>query len=223
MRRAVALPPHLGPLAPSRRGPPGPKIVLYKGKGMLMFRFLVRAKVFQLTGFLTTGILASTLLSTDPKTSDVVTCGALAVGCIVTSYCLWYYSGRYVGELSLLLPDKKTLRFSVLDFWGNRQDNDMPLSTLDPPFMNRSVAQVMDMIKPVLMPLNVVGDRQYYISVAHGHLLQKEVLQKIMYGKFDPAEPIPDSPPTTPSGRFGPEEPIPESPPTTPSTSKNEK
>ena len=29
-----------------------------------------------------------------------------------------YYSGRYVGELSLLLPEKRVARFSVLDFWG---------------------------------------------------------------------------------------------------------
>ncbi len=29
---------------------------------------------------------------------------------------------RYVGELSLLLPpERKSLCFSVLDFWGNRQ------------------------------------------------------------------------------------------------------
>eukprot|EP00983_Pelagomonas_calceolata_P047199 1140529-Pelagomonas_calceolata.AAC.1 len=27
----------------------------------------------------------------------------------------------YVGELSLLLPSKRVARFSVLDFWGNRE------------------------------------------------------------------------------------------------------
>ncbi len=32
-----------------------------------------------------------------------------------------YYSRRYVGELSLLLPEKDVLRFSTLDFWGNRE------------------------------------------------------------------------------------------------------
>ena len=26
-----------------------------------------------------------------------------------------------MGELSLLLPEKRVARFSVLDFWGNRQ------------------------------------------------------------------------------------------------------
>lgn len=28
---------------------------------------------------------------------------------------------RYVGEMALLLPDRQTVRFSVLDFWGNRE------------------------------------------------------------------------------------------------------
>lgn len=30
-------------------------------------------------------------------------------------------SGRYVGEMSLLLPERRVVRFSVLDFWGNRE------------------------------------------------------------------------------------------------------
>lgn len=46
---------------------------------------------------------------------------AIILGCVVTSYCLWFYSSRYVGELSLLLPHKRVARFSTLDFWGNRQ------------------------------------------------------------------------------------------------------
>lgn len=37
------------------------------------------------------------------------------------SCCLWYYSRRYVGEMSLMLPDAQRVRFSVLDFWGNRE------------------------------------------------------------------------------------------------------
>ena len=45
----------------------------------------------------------------------------LALGCVVTSYCIWYYSGRYVGEMALLLPERSSVRFSVLDFWGNRE------------------------------------------------------------------------------------------------------
>ena len=50
----------------------------------------------------------------EPNMLDISAAGALAVGCLVTSYCVWYYSGRYVGELSLLLPDKKIARFRWL-------------------------------------------------------------------------------------------------------------
>ena len=51
---------------------------------------------------------------------------ALVVGCAVTSVTLWYYSRRYVGELSLLRGGARSglplrLCFSVLDFWGRRE------------------------------------------------------------------------------------------------------
>ncbi|GIL72622.1 hypothetical protein Vretimale_4322 [Volvox reticuliferus] len=89
---------------------------------MLLFRFIVRAKVFQLMGFLACAVFASIAMTTaNPNPMDLAAVGALAVGCVVTSYCIWYYSGRYVGELSLLLPERRVLRFSVLDFWGNRE------------------------------------------------------------------------------------------------------
>lgn len=49
---------------------------------------------------------------------------ALVVGCVAASVTLWYYSRRYVGELSLVHRPGKSgpaLCFSVLDFWGNRE------------------------------------------------------------------------------------------------------
>jgi len=174
------------PFAPQPARAPVPKVVLYRGKGMLLFRFLVRAKVFQVAGFFMVAMLLSMVTSVDrPDPATLSAAAALAVGCIVTSYCVWFYSSRYVGELSLLLPERKALRFSVLDFWGNRQDNDVPLQQLEPPFLNRSVAEVKAMVKPPLMPLAVKGDRQYYISLGHGRVMQEEMLLKILYGKFD--------------------------------------
>ncbi|KAG2499164.1 hypothetical protein HYH03_002745 [Edaphochlamys debaryana] len=160
-----------------------PKLVLYRGKGMLFFRFIVRAKVFQLMGFLACAVFASVVLTTtNPNPWDLAAVGALAVGCIVTSYCIWYYSGRYVGELSVLLPEKRTVRFSVLDFWGNREDNDVPVERVVAPWRHRSVAEVKSQARQALMPLVVTGDREYYISVPHGHVLQKDVLQRLLYG-----------------------------------------
>ncbi|GFR41397.1 hypothetical protein Agub_g2076 [Astrephomene gubernaculifera] len=159
------------------------KQVLYRGRGMLLFRFVVRAKVFQLMGFLACAVFASVVLTTsNPDPMDLAAVGALAVGCVVTSYCIWYYSGRYVGEMSLLLPDRNRVRFSVLDFWGNREDNDVPLEQVVAPWRNRSVAEVRAQAKQALMPVEVKGDRQYYISVPHGYILEKEVLQKLLYG-----------------------------------------
>jgi hypothetical protein len=53
--------------------------------------------------------------------ADVAALAALAGGMVAASCCLWYYSRRYVGEMALLLPDAGRVRFSVLDFWGNRE------------------------------------------------------------------------------------------------------
>lgn len=58
----------------------------------------------------------------DEATSgDVWALTALAGGLVAASYCLWYYSRRYVGEMALMMPDAERVRFSVLDFWGNRE------------------------------------------------------------------------------------------------------
>lgn len=50
----------------------------------------------------------------------MVMAASLVIGCAAASTALWYYSRRYVGELSLL-PAKQKACFSVLDFWGNRE------------------------------------------------------------------------------------------------------
>ena len=56
------------------------------------------------------------------------------------------------------------------------QDNVVPLDLLDAPFLNRSVAEVKAMVQPVLMPLKTKGGGQeYYISMGHGHVLEKKV------------------------------------------------
>jgi hypothetical protein len=54
-------------------------------------------------------------------TAHIAGMTGLAVGMAVVSCCLWYYSRRYVGEMALLMPDAQRVRFSVLDFWGNRE------------------------------------------------------------------------------------------------------
>ena len=58
------------------------------------------------------------------------------------------------------------------------QDNDVPLERIEPPFLNRSIAEVKSIASQSLMPITVQGDRQYYISPRHGYLLQKDVSVK---------------------------------------------
>lgn len=57
----------------------------------------------------------------DSRTGDIALVGALAGGALAASLALWYYSRRYVGEVALLPGQPPAVRFSVLDFWGNRE------------------------------------------------------------------------------------------------------
>ena len=50
---------------------------------------------------------------------QMVMASSLILGCGFASTTLWWFSQRYIGELSLMGPH--LLHFSVLDFWGNRQ------------------------------------------------------------------------------------------------------
>ena len=47
--------------------------------------------------------------------------GALLAGCGIASTTLWYYSRRYVGEVSVRRDRPGRVTVSVLDFWGNRE------------------------------------------------------------------------------------------------------
>uniref|UniRef100_A0A7S0UVN4 Transmembrane protein 186 n=1 Tax=Polytomella parva TaxID=51329 RepID=A0A7S0UVN4_9CHLO len=172
------------PFKKKKKMPDVPKLVLYRGKGIIFFRFFVRAKVFQLLGVAAFCVMISAFLSTQsPSTGEVLATGALLFGCIASSYCIWYYSGRYVGELSLILPKKDTVRFSVLDFWGNREDNDYPITQIIPPWRNVSIAEVKRSCRQPLTPITVTDDRQYYLSLSHGKLLEPVVFQNLLYGK----------------------------------------
>ncbi len=52
---------------------------------------------------------------------------ALLIGCGVVSTTLWFYSRRYIGELSLIRRPMRppAVCISVLDFWGNREVNSL--------------------------------------------------------------------------------------------------
>lgn len=46
---------------------------------------------------------------------------ALVAGCGIASVTLWFFSRRYLGEISLSASHPGHARFSVLDFWGHRE------------------------------------------------------------------------------------------------------
>eukprot|EP00879_Flechtneria_rotunda_P023514 GHRR01024876.1.p1 GENE.GHRR01024876.1~~GHRR01024876.1.p1 ORF type:complete len:254 (+),score=101.27 GHRR01024876.1:409-1170(+) len=161
---------------------------LYKSKWIVPVRFLVRAKVFQLLGGGSIGLILAGITMQQVAIGDIVALSALAGGMVAASCCLWYYSRRYVGEMGLLLPDRRHVRFSVLDFWGNREDNDIPLDKLVPPFKDVRPKEIQRIASQLLFPLNVTGDRQYYLSIQAGNILEPQVLFSILKGEYDPKQ-----------------------------------
>eukprot|EP00878_Enallax_costatus_P011770 GHUV01012286.1.p1 GENE.GHUV01012286.1~~GHUV01012286.1.p1 ORF type:complete len:302 (+),score=85.48 GHUV01012286.1:538-1443(+) len=167
---------------------------IYRGKWIVPVRFLVRAKVFQLLGGGSIGILLATTNMQEATWWDILALTGLAGGMVAASCCLWYYSRRYVGEMALLLPDRQHVRFSVLDFWGNRENVDVAISQITPPFKGVRPGEMNRIASQLLFPVNVPGDRQYYLSVQAGHILKPQAFFGILKGEYDPLKAQPQSP-----------------------------
>ena len=138
---------HQKRLDPSAARRPKEEIcLLYKGRWMVPFYVLVRLKVLQLVGFAALAIPVNAWFSQVLYSSlcchrIIISQGsidikvmassiAVMIGSAVASTSLWYYSKRYVGALALVGPNQDTVRFSVMDFWGNRTvSSPRPLET----------------------------------------------------------------------------------------------
>ncbi|KAL0051647.1 hypothetical protein WJX82_011174 [Trebouxia sp. C0006] len=159
------------------------KVVLYKGRYMQTFRLLVRFKIFQLVGIAALAIPINTFLMEGSVSGiQMVMASSLILGCGFASTTLWWFSQRYIGELSLMGPH--LLRFSVLDFWGNRQDSIVPVERVVPPLKYCTKEELHSLAEQPMIPLNVEGDRQYLISLRHGLLVDKQRLFQILEGTF---------------------------------------
>ncbi|WIA39188.1 hypothetical protein OEZ86_005313 [Tetradesmus obliquus] len=170
---------------PKISGRPVQKI--YRGKWIIPVRFLVRGKIFQLLGGGGIAFVIGSATMSGAGWGDMLALTGLAGGMVAGSYCLWYYSRRYVGEMSLLLPERRHVRFSVLDFWGNREDNDVPLDAIQT-FAGVRPKEVSRITSQLLFPLTVTGDRQYYFNNIHeSHILEPEIFFGILKGEFDPS------------------------------------
>ncbi|DBA91034.1 TPA: hypothetical protein ACH3X2_004232 [Trebouxia sp. C0005] len=163
--------------------PDNTKIVLYKGRYMQAFRLLVRFKIFQLVGIAALAIPINTFLMEGSVSGiQMVMATSLILGCGFASTTLWWFSQRYIGELSLVGPH--LLRFSVLDFWGHRQDSIVPVARVVPPLKYCTKEELHVLAEQPMIPLNVEGDRQYLISLRHGLLVDKQRLFQILEGTF---------------------------------------
>lgn len=158
---------------------------------MVLFRVLVRLKLFQLMGAAGLGGLATTVLSGgEVATGQMAVLGALVTGCGVASTTLWYFSRRYVGEISLLAAHPGHACFSVLDFWGHREDNLVKFDDLLPTMGALSAAAAAEMAEQPLFPVRDTSEgRQYLLSWRHGHLLQPDKLRALLEGRL-PSHPV---------------------------------
>lgn len=164
------------------------QLVLYKCKYIRPIRLAIRLKVFQFAGcFAAAALAAAFVFSADPKVEDVAAVVAVIVGCVVGTWCTNFYGKRIVGELSLLLPEKRTVRFSTLDFWGNRKDSDYPVDWVIPPLKNLNSAQVRNITSGLLWPVKVRGrDVNFYLSNRWGIIIEKEIMLKLLDGRYMP-------------------------------------
>lgn len=161
---------------------PQSRVVLYRGAYMQPFRLLVRFKIFQLVGIASLAIPINTfLVEGSVEGVQMVMAISLVIGCAAASTALWYYSRRYVGELSLCNTQKAC--FSVLDFWGNREDTVVDIDRILPPLKDISLAARAELAELPLIPVDVEADRQYLISLRHGIFVDKAKLFQLLEGR----------------------------------------
>lgn len=68
------------------------------------------------------------------------------------------------------------------------QDNWVPLRDLIAPFQDMAPQAVAEAAAKPLIPLDVAGDRQYYLSIRYGNLVDKQQLQSILNGSLHPLD-----------------------------------
>jgi len=191
------------------------KQVLYRGRGIKLFRILVRFKIAQLSGVAALAVPMATILrGGEVSPTQAVVAGALLVGSGIVSTALWYYSRRYVGELALLTKTQKKkngtaasasttdsatkstavgpraavppkVRFSVLDFWGNREDVDIDIDGLVPPLRGLEPPVATAVALEPFLPITASGDRQYILSLRYGTVVDKELLKALLDGSLE--------------------------------------
>jgi hypothetical protein len=116
--------------------------------------------------------------------------GTLSGAACLAMGTLYYFGQRYVGELAIL-HESEQARFSVIDFWGNRQDRLVHLSNIDAPFHKASAAKVKQLTQKLFLSMEVVEPpaRSYLFSLRHGHISDKEEMMRLLQGDYAPVPP----------------------------------
>ena len=65
------------------------------------------------------------------------------------------------------------------------QDTAVDVDRLVPPFKGASGVELGYLAGQTLLPIDVEGDRQYFISIPHGRLVEKDLLLKILKGELE--------------------------------------
>ena len=61
----------------------------------------------------------------------------------------------------------------------------MDVDRLVPPFKGASGVELGHLAGQTLLPIDVEGDRQYFISIPHGRLVEKDLLLKVLKGELE--------------------------------------
>lgn len=93
------------------------------------------------------------------------------LGCAV----LVLFLAWLICYVTLALGSQMRFNKSIPACNHHSQDNDIDVGRIDPPFRHRSIGQVKALTAQALMPLSVKDDKEYYISVPYGNLVQKQV------------------------------------------------
>ena len=159
---------------------------LYTGPQIKLFRILVRFKLAQLVGVGGLATPALTIGAGEAVSGTLLTAAvATAVGSIACGAALQYYASRYVGELALVAQRRRdvsvdALRISTMDFWGNRVDEIIAMDDVVPPLKGLSDDALEAIATQMFIPLDVVGGRQYVLSLRHGTLRDREALFDVL-------------------------------------------
>lgn len=113
--------------------------------------------------------------------TQLAAASGLTAGAVGASLALWYYSRRYVGELALITPagaaSPTRVRFSVLDFWGNRQNVEVPIDQVIPPCPPGTPRTTL---AAPFVPVQALGDRQYFVSLRYGRVVNPDRLKWLL-------------------------------------------